>query len=145
MFKKTKVKQILSMIFFNASNHLISKTLNVSRNTVSLIREKADSFDLNKDNLENYTDDQLYGMFFPNRFMRKVKYQTVDYDYVHNELKKVGVTLKLLWEEYVNKFKKENLAYCSYPTFVVNYEKYTNIQKYTSHLVHKPGETIEVD
>lgn len=145
MFKKTKVKQILSMIFFNASNHLISKALNVSRNTVSLIREKGDNFDLNKYNLENYTDDQLYGMFFPNRFMRKVKYQTVDYNYVHNELKKVGVTLKLLWEEYVNKCKKENLAYCSYPTFVVNYEKYANNEKYTSHIVHKPGETIEVD
>ena len=36
------------MIFFNARNHLISKTLNVSRKTVSLIREKADSFDLKK-------------------------------------------------------------------------------------------------
>ena len=96
------------MIFFNANNHLISKTLNVSRNLVSLIREKADSFDLNKDNLENYTDDKLCGMFFSNRFMRKVKYQTVDYDYVYNKLKKVGVTLKLLWEEYVDKCKKEN-------------------------------------
>lgn len=37
------------------------------------------------------------------------------------------------------------MKYCSYPTFVVNYEKYTSIQKYTSHLTHKPGETIEVD
>lgn len=35
MFKKTKVKQILSIIFLNASNHLISKTLSVSRNTIS--------------------------------------------------------------------------------------------------------------
>lgn len=119
MFKKTKVKQILSMIFLNASNHLISKTLSVSRNTISLIREKIDNFDLNKDNLENYSDDQLYSMFFPDRFMRKVLYEKVDYEYVHKELKKVGVTLKLLWEEYANYCKKEGLKYCSYPLLML--------------------------
>lgn len=71
MFKKTKVKQILSIIFLNASNHLISKTLSVSRNTISLIRKKIDNFDINKDNLENYSDDQLYSMFFSGSFYEK--------------------------------------------------------------------------
>lgn len=145
MFKKTKVKQILSMIFLNASNYLISETLSVSRNAISLIREKIDNFDLNKDNLENYSDNQLNSMFFPDCFIRKVLYEKVDFEYVHKELKKVGVTLKLLWEEYANYRKKEGLKYCSYPTFVVNYEKYTSIQKYTSRLTHKPREAIEVD
>lgn len=40
MFKKTKVKQILSMIFLNASNHLISKTLSVSSVNHGLILYK---------------------------------------------------------------------------------------------------------
>lgn len=39
--------------------------------------------------------------------MRKVLYEKVDYEYVHKELKKVGITLKLLWEEYANYCKKK--------------------------------------
>ena len=44
-------------------------------------------------------DDVLYEMFFPEKFDQNPIYADINYAYVHNELKKTGVTLKLLWEE----------------------------------------------
>lgn len=69
----------------------------------------------------------------------KIRYAKVDYNYVHRELKKTGVTLKLLWEEYSDKCFDEGVKPCSYITFTKNYNKYTADKNYTSHVEHKPG------
>ena len=45
-------------------------------------------------------DTALYKLFFPEKLAAEDIYELPDYDYVHQELKKVGVTLKLLWKEY---------------------------------------------
>lgn len=145
MFKKTKIKQIISLIHLNSSNSFIANALDVSRNSVIKIRSKIDELNLSKEDLEGKEDDELYEIFFPTKFKRKSSLTPVDYNYVHDELKKVGVTLKLLWEEYVDDCKKEGTKACSYPTFVINYEHYTSNKKYTSHIDHRPGEDIEVD
>ena len=145
MFKKTKIKQIISLINLNSSNHVIAELLDVSRNSVIKIRKKIDELNLSKEDLEGKEDDELYEIFFPTKFKRKSSLTPVNYNYVHDELKKVGVTLKLLWEEYTEKCKIEGTKACSYPTFVINYEHYTSNRKYTSHIEHKPGEDIEVD
>ncbi len=72
-------------------------------------------------------------------------YAPVDYAYIHSELGKVGVTEILLWEEYCEKCKKEDVNVCSYPTFARGYKKHTVRRNYTSHVEHKPGVTLEVD
>ena len=135
MFKKTKIKQIISLIHLNSSNSFIANALDVSRNSVIKIRSKIDELNLSKEDLEGKEDDELYEIFFPTKFKRKSSLTPVDYNYVHNELKRVGVTLKLLWEEYVDDCKKEGTKACSYPTFVINYEHYTSNNKYTSILI----------
>ena len=60
-------------------------------------------------------------------------------------LKKEGVTEHLLWEEYCNDCVKHGKAYCGYTTFTKGYQKYLDVKKYTSHVEHKPGVTMEVD
>ena len=107
MFKKTKIKQIISLIHLNSSNSFIANALDVSRNSVIKIRSKIDELNLSKEDLEGKEDDELYEIFFPTKFKRKSSLTPVDYNYVHDELKRVGVTLKLLWEEYVDDCKKE--------------------------------------
>ncbi len=55
------------------------------------------------------------------------------------------MTLKLLWEEYVSECNSKGLnSYC-YVSFANKYRSYTTNKSYTSHIEHKPGETIEVD
>ena len=46
------------------------------------------------------TEDELYQLFFPDKMAAQNIYKLPDYEYVHKELAKVGVTLKLLHEEY---------------------------------------------
>ena len=38
------------------------------------------------------TDDELYRLFYPEKFKAKKCYAPVDYAYVHSKLGKVGVT-----------------------------------------------------
>ncbi len=107
MFKKTKIKQIISLICLGSSNHIVADTLNVSRNLVIKIRNKMDQLNLSKDELNDKDENELYEIFFPTKLKRKSLLTPVDYNYVHNELKKVEVTLKLLWEEYAQDCSKK--------------------------------------
>ena len=52
MFKKTKIKQIISLIHLNSSNSFIANALDVSRNSVIKIRSKIDELNLSKEDLE---------------------------------------------------------------------------------------------
>lgn len=145
MFKKTKVRSILELLEKNSSAREVAKILGVSRNTVAEVALLFNQSDKSWDDISEWDDDRLYELFYPDKFKYKPRYAPVDYSYVHKELKKTGVTEKLLWEEYYEKCKKENVIACSYITFTKNYKKYTANKNYTSHIEHKPGLVIEVD
>lgn len=145
MFKKTRVRQIIELLQKDLSNKAISEILSVSRNSVARIRNESDDRKLEWDEIHAMTDDELYRLFYPEKFKSKKCYAPVDYAYVHSELGKVGVTEFLLWEKYVEKCRKEMKKPCSYPTFARGYKKYMVDKNYTSHVEHKPGVTIEVD
>ena len=104
-----------------------------------------DQSDRDIEELLNLENDVLYEMIFPERFAGNPIYEDINYAYVHNELKKTGVTLKLLWEEYCEKCRKESTLPCSYTSFTRGYNSYTVKKSYTSAIKHRPGEAIEVD
>ena len=47
------------------------------------------------------SDEALYNILFPTA-SGKVKYKMPDYEHVYKELQRDGVTLDLLWQEYVD-------------------------------------------
>lgn len=145
MYKKTKPRSVMELLSKNLSEREVASALSCSRNTVSGVVERIEKHGKAWDDIKDLTDDQVYEMLYPEKFKRKTKYVPVDYAYVHSELKKVGVTMLLLWEEYKAKCESQGLRYCAYPTFNLNYYKYTNTKNYTSHVEHKPGVEIEVD
>ena len=59
MFKKTKITQIISLLHLNSSNSFIANALDVSRNSVIIIRSKIDELNLSKEDLEGKEDDEL--------------------------------------------------------------------------------------
>ena len=91
------------------------------------------------------TDDAAYRLLFPERHAHEALYGPTDMDYVHQELGKTGVTLKLLHAEYCDECRNKGAIAMSYSKFCRDYERYTVRGKFTSHLEHKPGEKIEVD
>ncbi len=100
MFKKTKVRSVLELLGKNLSAREVSKVLGVSRNTVAEVQALFLQSGRSWDDISEWDDDRLYGLFYPDKFKYKPRYAPADYSYVHKELKKTGVTEKLLWEEY---------------------------------------------
>lgn len=145
MFKKTRVRGILELLGRNLSAREVATTLSVSRNTVSEIQALFNASGKSWDEISDWDDEKLYELFYPDKFKYKPRYAPVDYAYVQKELMKTGVTRQLLWEEYCNKCKENNVKACSYVTFTNNYNKYTEGKGYTSRIPHKPGITVEVD
>ena len=145
MFRKTEIKKILEHLNMGISIHSIAVILSVSRNTISEIKNKCLEIDIPMDELISKSDDELYDIFYPSKFKNKSIKAPIDYSYIHEELKKVGVTLHLLWEEYVSECINEGTDPYSYSSFCLEYNKNSIKRGYTSHIEHKPGEAIEVD
>jgi transposase len=68
-----------------------------------------------------------------------------DLEYIHKELAKNGLTLKLLWSEYCEQSRLSNELPLMYSQFYYHYQKYAETQRATMHMKRKPGEQIEVD
>jgi transposase len=91
------------------------------------------------------TDEKLKQLFTAPAKPRDLGYTEPDYEYIHREMAKRGVTLTLLWNEYCEQCRQaENLPF-KYTAFCDRYRTYAARNKATMHLEHKPGEQMEVD
>jgi len=68
-----------------------------------------------------------------------------DYDYVHKELVRPGVTQQLLWEEYCANCRQSNEVPYSLSQFKARYREFASIRMATMRINRKPGEIMEVD
>lgn len=90
------------------------------------------------------SDKQLAENLFP-AANAKITYKMPDYDYIHREMAKIGVTLILLWLEYCDKcIEAGEIPYKS-TQFSKYYFDYVKETKATMHINHKSGELMEVD
>ncbi len=64
-----------------------------------------------------------------------------DFALVHQELKRPGVTLQLLWEEYA----RSNAQAYKYTSFSVKYRQFAQSLKRSMRQVHVAGEKLFVD
>jgi len=93
---------------------------------------------------EELSDTELKELLFP-------KVQTVsdkrmpDYEYIHKELAKPGVNMKLLWLEYCEQCRLSKELPFMYTQFCKNYKEFAKANKATMHITRKPGEVMEVD
>ncbi len=83
MFKKTKVRQILELLHKDLSAREISKTLNVSRNSVAFVKESYDKCDKDWDEICLMNDDEIYQLFYPHTFRPRNRFAPVDYSFEH--------------------------------------------------------------
>ena len=145
MANKIKVKLILELRAAHMSRNSIASTRHISRNSVSDVFHTADKMSITFDNIKDMDEEDVYRMFYPDKHAEETMYTDPDYEYIHNELKEVGVTLKLLWQEYQDKCRKSGDICMGYTRFCKGYSKYTIANSLTNHLLHKPGIITEVD
>lgn len=94
---------------------------------------------------KSITNEQIEAILFQTRHSAASMYLEPDYAYIHRELAKRGVTLTLLWNEYVQ--KAESLVKKPYMTtqFGDKYRAWAQITKATMRIHHKPRDAMQVD
>lgn len=117
----------------------IASTRNMSRTSVSEVFHVTDEKQIRYDNVKDMSEEEVYQLFFPDKCTNlKQFYELSDYEHVHAELKKVGVTLKLLWKEYQSSYKSRGSIPVGYSKFCNDYRNYVSTKALTNHRIHKP-------
>lgn len=140
----SKEKQILRLLQDGYSQRNIANTLRVSRNTVAKIAKAASGQRLSKDTLESMEEAEIHRTLFPEEAMLPALV-TPDFPYIHKELLKNGVTLKLLWQEYVDICCDAGRPPYGYSQYCKLYQDYVAQKKLTMHIRHKPSDKLMVD
>lgn len=65
-----------------------------------------------------------------------------DYPHIHQELKRKGVTLQLLWAEYAERYRDSALRYSQY---CHRYRQWRQAQKRSMRQLHRAGEKLFID
>lgn len=145
MANKINVKLIMELKTSGLSQNIIVKTRHISKASVSDVINIAKENQIFYEDIKDKPHDEVYRLFYPDKFAVETMFKSPNYDYVHNELKKVGVTLKLLHQEYRDYCNKEGTISVGYTKFTEDYRNYIKQCNLSNHLEHKPGQTVEVD
>ena len=145
MAKRINAKLVMELLGKGMSAREIYKTRRISRESTKKVVEAMAATGLTWEQASNMDEADVYDRLFPKQAEERAAVLDADYDYVHAELQRVGVTQKLLWEEYRDEAGAKGLAAISYTSFCRGYKQYVTGRNVTNHLEHKPGQAVEVD
>ena len=115
----------------------------ISLGAVQKITSRAEELMLDWDQITMLDEQQLARLFYPESDTTvSSSFQLPDWVYVHQELRRKGVTKHLLWEEYTQAYP--NSSY-SYPQYCFLYQDWARKQKRSMRQVHKAGDKLFVD
>jgi len=140
----TNYKEILRLNSLKINNSQIAESCSCSRTTVISTLQKAKEQGITWEAAEKMSDKELSNLLFPAEKPKSV-YKMPDYEYVHREMAKSGVTLTLLWVEYCEECNKNGDIPYQSTQFNKYYGDYVAKTKATMHINRKPGELMEVD
>ncbi|MGI6469076.1 MAG: IS21 family transposase [Syntrophomonadaceae bacterium] len=140
----TKYREILRLYSQGISQRSIALSCECSRNTVAKVIARAKELNIIWPLSPEQTDADLEKLFFPKESVQSQR-RYPDVEYIHKELMRSGVTLKLLWYEYCEECRQNNEIPLMYSQFCYHYQKYSEKKRASMHIPRKPGEQIEVD
>lgn len=140
----SKEKQILQLLREGYSQRKVADALRVSRNTVAKVVKAESCHPITGSTLDLMDERTVHQHLFPEETLIPVLV-TPDFAYIHKELLKNGVTLKLLWEEYVATCRSAGKPPYMYSQYCKLYQDYVNKNRLTMHIRHKPGDKVMVD
>jgi len=126
------------------SNRQISRALNVSRPVVCQYLINLKLSGLTYEAIKSMKDEELAEALLINRHRKESKrYQALsrEFGYYARELKRPGVTLQVLWQEY----KQTNPDGYGYTQFCYHYQIWRNSSPVTMHIEYKAGDKMFVD
>lgn len=138
------IKQLLRLHKQEKKIKSIARDLNISKNTVKSYLNKFKALKFNIDTLLLMDDPVLEAVFHPgNPAYKDTRFENFksELDYYEKELKCTGVTKKLLWEEYRQKYPQ---GY-SLSQFCFHLSQHLRNKNPTLNLEHRAGEKLYVD
>jgi transposase len=145
MVRRIKVRLVLQLRAEGMTGRAIAEAHGMSRRSVLAVFDAADTGGLSWADLADLDDAEVYSRVFPGRGVHESVFVLPDWERVHAELARVGVTLKLLHAEYVGACERQGGAAMSYDRFCKAYAGYVDVAGTASRVLHKAGATVEVD
>lgn len=140
----TDYKEILRLSSLGINNSQTAATTGCSRTTVIAVLRKAGECGVTPQSTSKMTNFELAKLLFPSE-TGKPGYKMPDYEYVHREMSKSGMTLQLLWFEYCEGCTQSGEIPYQLTQFKKYYRDYVVQTKATMHINRRPGELLEVD
>ena len=140
----TNYREILRLKDLGLNHSQIAGGMQISRQTVVSALQKAAETGLCWQTATELSDRELTILLYP-PVSGKPTYKMPDYEYVHREMAKSGVTLMLLWFEYCDKCREAGEIPYQLTQFKKYYRDFVMKTKATMHINRKPGEIMEVD
>ena len=140
----TNHKEILRLKMLGLTNTDIAAACASGRNTVTRTLARAQENGLTWEKARTMSQQEVSLKLFPTETCVPT-YKMPDYEHVHREMQKSGVTLSLLWVEYCEQCRQNGELPYKSTQFNKYYSDFVHKAKATMHLEHKPGETLQVD
>jgi len=140
----TNYKEILRLKNLRINNAQIAESCGCTRPTVISVLRLAEEIGLSYERAVSMSDRQLFTLLTPGE-RAKPAFKMPDYGYIHKEMAKSGVTLSLLWVEYCEACKSAGGIPYKHTQFCKYYADCLKETNASMHMIHKPGEIMEVD
>lgn len=140
--------EILRLNELGIGQRKIAEQVKSSRDTIRRVIETAVQQNINYRDALNKTDEEMARIFGVTQ-NKAVKadpiYEMPDYEKLLKELKRPGVTMTLLWEEYSYECRQNGKIPYKRSQFIYHFDQHLQRTGFTDIIHHKPGEEIEVD
>ena len=101
----TNYREILRLHSLGNSQRSIAGEVHSSRDTVADAIKAAKAAGITWPLDDDVTNEDIQEILFPGKYVFASPYTVPDFQRIHNELAKKGVTLILLWDEYCRKVR----------------------------------------
>ncbi len=138
-------RKILRLQNLGDSQRSIALKVQSSRNTVAAVIIAAKAVGLFWPLGDDVTNEVISEVLFLGKYVFASPYTVPDYEWIHRELARTGVTLTLLWSEYCFKVRNDGGIPYMYTPFCEKYRRWARVTKATMRISHKPGDAMQVD
>jgi transposase len=139
-----KIRDVIRLkLSSTLSDRQIARALNISRPVVGKYWQGFVNSGLRYDQIEDMADSDLLRLIEKPKIEKSAKYRQLAqyFPYFVVELKRTGVTLQRLWEEY----KQKHPEGLQYSQFCYHFQRWRQSLEVRMHLEHKAGDKMFVD
>ena len=138
------IKECLRMKWSCGLSHAqIASALGLSKGVICKYAQLAETAGLDWDKVSSLDETELQQLLIPGTKRTRGARPLPDWTIVHREMHKKGITLQLLWEEYVEAHR--GVATYRYTQFCQLYRDHAATLKRSMRQIHRAGEKLFID